>query len=296
MNQSVKITEGALYCGIVFMFLMVNRRMGNSLEYLFYWFLSFPIILYGAKYGLRNNIVLCSAMMIMAMIFTSITTWFYLFSAQIVGIFYGHGVKKQASNGLLMIISIIFTLFAYLITTVLFANFFGYNINEDIAFANLIIETLQLNIHNFDQFVLQVIIFIAVLSSILQGLTLHMVSNILLKRLQIDVRPMKNPVLIATHKGYGVFMIASFIAYVIAMKVSIYPIFASILIFFEFIAFFMALYYGIMVIWYHSILRNKKIGMMLVVVFAFIPPFNLLIAIYGVYNQFVDTRLKGRWL
>ena len=84
MNQTVKISEGALYCGIVFIFLMVNRWMGNSLEFMFYWFLSFPIILYGAKYGFRNNLVLCSAMMIMAMIFTSLTTWFYLFSAQIV--------------------------------------------------------------------------------------------------------------------------------------------------------------------------------------------------------------------
>ncbi len=296
MNKTVRITEGALYCGIVFIFLMVNRWMGNSLEFIFYWFLSFPIILYGAKYGIRNNIVLCCAMMVMAMIFTSITTWFYLFSAQLVGLFYGYGIEKKWSNGRLIFISILFTLFAYIVTTILCANFFGYDLSEDIMMANMILELTNIQVVNFDQFVMKLIIGIALISSILQGITTHMVSNILLKRLQIEVHPMKNPVFIKSKKSYGWMMSIAFIGDFLGNRFLKNEIILNILLIFALIAFVMALYYGIMIVWYHALCRNQRIWMILIVAMAFISPINLLIVGYGIYNQFIDTRLKGRLL
>lgn len=293
MNQTVKISEGALYCGIVFIFLMVNRWMGNSLEFMFYWFLSFPIILYGAKYGFRNNLVLCSAMMIMAMIFTSLTTWFYLFSAQIVGLFYGHGVRKKWSNKILIIISIIFTLFAYLITTVLFASFFGYSISEDIMFANMILELTNIQVVDFDGFVLKIVLLIALLSSILQGLSVHMVSNLLLKRLKIEVHPMKNPVLFETSKKTGLIIIGVILLYFLGNMMNVTGNIDHILMVFALLAFLSALYYGIMIVWYHAIIKRKRWLMILVVVIAFIPYLNYIIAGYGIFNQFIDTRKRG---
>ena len=123
-HQTRKITEGAMMCAIVGLILFVNRQFGNMLEYFMYWVLTFPILVYTAKYGVRNALVPSVSMLLLSFMISAPTTIFYLFSCIVVGLVYGGGVRKGWKNGTLLVFSGIFTFFSYLVTTILFAAVF----------------------------------------------------------------------------------------------------------------------------------------------------------------------------
>ena len=104
-NQTRKITEGAMMCAIVGLVLFINRQLGNMLEYFMYWVLTFPILVYTAKYGVRNALVPSVSMLLLSFMISSPTTIFYLFSCIVVGLVYGGGVRKGWKNGTLLFLS-----------------------------------------------------------------------------------------------------------------------------------------------------------------------------------------------
>lgn len=193
MNGTKKITEGAMMCTIVCLFLLLNRQLGNMLEYAIYWVLSFPILIYTAKYGVKSAILPSVCMLLLSVMLGAFTTVFYLFSSIFIGIVYGGGVRKNWKNGNLLLCSVIFTFFSYLITTVLFASLFGYDISDDIQLVERILEVAHMQDTNAMELLPVFLVLFAVLMSFLQALCIHMVSNVLLSRLQIPVRKMKNP-------------------------------------------------------------------------------------------------------
>ena len=51
MKQDTRrITEGAMMCAIVGVLLFVNRQLANAIELFMYWVLTFPILIYTARY------------------------------------------------------------------------------------------------------------------------------------------------------------------------------------------------------------------------------------------------------
>lgn len=203
-NQTRKITEGAMMCAIVGLVLFINRQLGNMLEYFMYWVLTFPILVYTAKYGVRNALVPSVSMLLLSFMISSPTTIFYLFSCIVVGLVYGGGVRKGWKNGTLLVFSGIFTFFSYLVTTVLLAAVFGYDPAEDIELVKTILELM--NIHSgidLMKTVTIIVVLVAVLMSVLQTMCIHMIGNILLSRLHIRVHPMNNILSIRAPKWNG---------------------------------------------------------------------------------------------
>ena len=203
-NQTRKITEGAMMCAIVGLVLFINRQLGNMLEYFMYWVLTFPILVYTAKYGVRNALVPSVSMLLLSFMISSPTTTFYLFSCIVVGLVYGGGVRKGWKNGTLLVFSGIFTFFSYLVTTVLLAAVFGYDPAEDIELVKTILELM--NIHSgidLMKTVTIIVVLVAVLMSVLQTMCIHMIGNILLSRLHIRVHPMNNILSIRAPKWNG---------------------------------------------------------------------------------------------
>ena len=134
-----------MMCAIVGLILFVNRQFGNMLEYFMYWVLTFPILVYTAKYGVRNALVPSVSMLLLSFMISAPTTIFYLFSCIVVGLVYGGGVRKGWKNGTLLVFSGIFTFFSYLVTTILFAAVFGYDPADDMELVRTILEFM--NIH-----------------------------------------------------------------------------------------------------------------------------------------------------
>lgn len=203
-HQTRKITEGAMMCAIVGLILFVNRQFGNMLEYFMYWVLTFPILVYTAKYGVRSALVPSVSMLLLSFMISAPTTIFYLFSCIVVGVVYGGGVRKGWKNGTLLVFSGIFTFFSYLVTTILFAAVFGYDPADDMELVRTILDFM--NIHtgiDLAKMVMIVVVLTAVLMSVLQAICIHMIGNILLTRLKIKVHPMQNVLNIRAPKWSG---------------------------------------------------------------------------------------------
>ena len=57
VTQTRKLTEGAMMVALVGLMLFVNLQLGGMPEALMYWILTFPILIYTAKYGIRNGLI-----------------------------------------------------------------------------------------------------------------------------------------------------------------------------------------------------------------------------------------------
>lgn len=194
MNRSTrKLTEGAMMVALVGIILFVNRQLGNMLEYLMYWILTFPILVYTAKYGVKDGLLPSAGMLLLSFMIAAPTTIFYLFICIVVGVVYGGGVRKGWKNGTLLLLSGIFTFFSYIITTIVFAGLFGYNPEEDIEMVNTVFAILHIETGtDILQLVGIIVLLVAVLMTILQTMCIHMLANMLLHRLKLHVHQMKS--------------------------------------------------------------------------------------------------------
>lgn len=145
-NQTKKMTEGAMMVAIVGMLLFINRQLAGMLEMVMYWVLTFPILMYTARYGVKSACVPAISMVLLSFMIAAPTTIFYLFSCDVVGIVYGAGIRKKWKNGTLLLWTGIFTFVSYLITTVLFAAMFGYDPAEDVEMVKMLLDFMHIDI------------------------------------------------------------------------------------------------------------------------------------------------------
>ncbi len=186
-----KITEGAMMVAIVGLLLFINRQLAGMLEYAMYWFLAFPILIYTVRYGIKAAMLPALSMLLLSVLLGMPTTIFYLASALISGMGYGYGVIHRWQNRRLLLFTGVITIVSYFITMVLFASLFGYDIQEDILFAEKMAQ--QLHIGNIDvvQLALTASIILSVTTAVLQTICIHLFAVILLRRLKIQQFPMK---------------------------------------------------------------------------------------------------------
>ena len=98
-NEVRRISEGGMMVALVGVILFFNRQSAGILESVFYWVLSFPILIYTCRYGLKWGCIVSVAMMVISFILSAPTTMFYLFSSLVIGVVYGEGVRR---NGLIV--------------------------------------------------------------------------------------------------------------------------------------------------------------------------------------------------
>lgn len=192
MHTSTKrMTEGALMVAIIGMLLLINRQFAGILEYAMYWILSFPILIYTVKYGLKAAIVPSIAMMLLSFMIAMPTTMFYLASALLCGMMYGYGVTRRWPNIALLTSTGFITLLSYVITMVLFATIFGYDPNEDIILAEQLAQYLHLGNINIGQIALIFSIVLTLLTAILQTICVHLLAVLTLKRMKLQAPVVK---------------------------------------------------------------------------------------------------------
>lgn len=290
-RQILKITEGAIYCSLMIVFLFINLQTGLFLESMMYWILSFPIIIYGVKYGLKANLVLCFAILLVSMMFSSFTTIFYLISAMIVGVVYAHGVKKRVSSSGLMLISMLFNFISIIISTLLLASLFGYSLEEDIALVQSILDLFKVSNIDVMSLVMLVGVVYAIVLALLQGFVIHYGSIILLKRLKITTIESKSPIFLVLPKWVKYACITCFAFFYVTtyFQLSQYQLLGQCLMI---AAYLICCGYGVCILWYHSVLKQKRWMMFVALLLAFIPITSQLIAFYGLVNQFVDSRQR----
>lgn len=191
VSKTRRITEGAMMIALVGIFLLINKQTANILESMIYWVLSFPMMLYGAKYGLKVSVIPFVSCILMSFMIAAPTTIFYLFSALLVGMIYGYGVNKEWKNSVLLSVTILMEMVSLFITVVVLSKIFGYNITEEISAITKMMKNIS-NVGNIDNLALMVIVVVYVGSSIMQAVVIHLFGHQLLVKMKIKVRPLKS--------------------------------------------------------------------------------------------------------
>ena len=95
--KTSSITKGAMCVAIYGLLLLLNQQTGLMIEASLSWVFIMPILLYSASQGVRAGLVTGISMGLLSFLFGSFTTWFYSWSALLIGYLYGVGVHQQFS-------------------------------------------------------------------------------------------------------------------------------------------------------------------------------------------------------
>lgn len=198
MNKDVrKIADASLMVAIIGIMLYFNRQTAGAVELLFCWAIPIPLVIYSAKYGLKYGLLPFAGMLIFVILFGAVQTFYYFIVYGVVGLIYGNGVKAQWKTKKLLFFTLVVSLVSTIITTVLFASFFGYDISRD---TQEISQLLTNNFGamegvlavNFSQMILLISAFTLVASALMEGLLIHLLSTLLLRRLGFKVEKSKS--------------------------------------------------------------------------------------------------------
>lgn len=278
---------------IVGVALFFNRQMAGLLEFAIYWILSFPILIYTVRYGLKAALVPSISMILLSFMISLPTTMFYLASSLIVGLVYGAGVRRSWSNRALLASSIIFTFFSYVITTIIFASFFGYSPQDDIEMLNQLVEVMHISLPGgIANFVKAFIIITTVLMSVLQGLCIHLLAIVLMKRLKMKTNPVKPIFDIKVGKWAGYVCIVIWLLFLGINVVKLDSEIINLIIAAYFCVQIFAIGYGCITIMSIMVLQNRRKYVFFLPILAFVPFVNNVIMFIGIYDMFAD--LKGQ--
>ncbi len=198
MNRDIrKITDGAMMAAIIGVLLLINRQTAGLIEVTFIWAIPLPMVFYGTKYGWKDSWVLFVAIILLTIIIGTPQTLFYIVSEMLIGIIYGCGLHDKVSSRKLVIRTMILAVIADILSMLVFASFFGYDLQAEVSeYSNLFTTVLEqtgrtlTTTMDITSMIKTMIIVSTSFSGILEGFITHVLSRLMLKRLRIYVEPM----------------------------------------------------------------------------------------------------------
>ena len=184
MNRNIKrITEGAMMCGLIGVILVLNRQFANAFDAYMMWIVPLPLIVYTVRYGAKNGLVVTFCSTVISFMLALPQTIFYVAASCLLGVVYGHGVRKEKSNAWLLASSIIASTIIMIITTIIF----GYDLNTELQ---MIVEMLQsMDMMVLDNSLLRTLFYASLfLTCLLEGFLVHMLAYIVLTKLKIKIK------------------------------------------------------------------------------------------------------------
>lgn len=291
VTQTRKLTEGAMMVALVGLMLFVNLQLGGMPEALMYWVLTFPILIYTAKYGIRNGLIAAFSTTLLSFMISSPTTIFYLFSCNVCGLFYGEGIRKKWKNGILYIGTVVFTFLSYLVTTIFFASLFGYDPKDDIEMISYFLSLFHFGQDlNMVKLTGMIILLSTILLSAMQALCIHLFAHILLMRLKIETRKIKTIFEIHLPSYVGVMIFFIWVLYFMRNVIKLNQEVLGALVFLYGIAKVLAIFYGVISLCYALLLFKQKKFVFFVILAAFVPYVQMVVAFMGVIDMFVDLK------
>ena len=195
MNTNVrKITDGAMMCAIVGVMLLINRQFAGLMEEMLLFAFPLPMVFFAAKYGWKDALLPFAAMVLLSVVLGTPQTIFYVASESLLGLVYGGGIYLKQGRKRLLVSAIIIAILANIITTIIYASFFGYDIPAEIAELQNIMENMfaqtgmgMPSTIDMPRFLLTIYIASTIMIGIMQGFVTHILSLTMLKRMRFEV-------------------------------------------------------------------------------------------------------------
>ena len=196
------ITYGALLSALLGVLLFVNRQLAGMLDTYMFWIVPLPVIVYCLKFGVKQSLVMGTSMVLLSFIIATPVTTFYVVGSVIAGIVYGDGVLKQRNTFQLILSVIVISLIVMFVSTFALAGVFGYDLSSDLAYMKELMVTMLGSLGESDaaselikqltstRFLLSVLVIASVLTSVLEGILVHLLAFLVLKKLKMQLPPM----------------------------------------------------------------------------------------------------------
>ena len=307
MNNSRRvnsITYGALLTALLGVVLFLNRQLAGAFDLYLFWVLPLPVIIYILKFGVSQSFVLGISMLLMSFIIAAPTTVFYVAGSVIAGIVYGYGMKKHWSATALIVSVIVVSLIMMFFSVFVFAGVFGYNIQDEVIWYRKTMTEVfnQMGQGNnsqvqsalasllTDNVLLTIIITSEVLASIMEGILVHLLSYAILKKLKMELPPMKPIAEITAPQWIKVFVFTVFSALLLSSITGVSQ-YNTIIILGLSLVFAICMFYGYLLImvylsWRIPGKKARSMAVMLVVMIAFIlPPLMYMVGLLDIYTN-----------
>lgn len=189
MNNSVRrITDGAMMLAIVGVFMVVDRWLGGLFGDMVLFALPLPLVFYTAKYDYKSGLMVYVALLILSVILATPQMVMYVMMESLLGLIYGTGIYHRQSSSRLLGMSIFCGCIINLITTILFAKFFGYDVMEEMEALSEVAGMIQgLNPAMLPGILRVAVVMSSLLLGLMEGYLTHVFSRVLLHRLRFDV-------------------------------------------------------------------------------------------------------------
>ncbi|MBQ6655109.1 MAG: DUF2232 domain-containing protein [Erysipelotrichaceae bacterium] len=298
------ITYGAIICALVGALLLINRQLANFLDVYLFWIIPLPVIVYSIKFGTRQSLIMAVAMVLTALITTGfqITTLFYVIGAVLAGLVYGYGLNHGRSATFLIMSVVLVSLVIAIVSTFVFSAAFGYNVAEEIEYLQTyIVEALQkvgLNPEDpsYKQFLnyqtlFQIYIIATVLTSLMEGVLVHLLAYLVLRRLKMTLPPMKPISSIYAPWWVKLFVFVTFFAYMASKFTGITQydnIITPLLVVAQCFCFFFG--YIFLMTMASALLRDRRkimlVSFLVVALFAVFAQILVFMGIFDIYSGF----------
>jgi uncharacterized protein YybS (DUF2232 family) len=226
MNKDIrKITQGAMIVSLLGALFLIDRQTAGIFNYAFAWVVPLPLVMYTAIYGFKDALVpFVSSVFLAFIVGTPIMAVLALIYGSI-GLAYGFGVHQQWESNKLYLTAFVGTSVVFFVTVVLFAAFFGYNIQTEIqTLLDAVSEVELIQGQNIDlrQVVTAAVMITYLTTAILEAFLIHTLSRILLKRFKIRVINSKTIENVRFPKWLGIILLIGLFVYpfTIALELS----------------------------------------------------------------------------
>ena len=295
------ITFGAMMSALMGVLLFFNRQMAGAFDLYLFWIIPLMVIVYCTRFDVKQGCVLAASMVLLSFIIATPVTVFYVAASVVAGLVYSYGLSKGWSAYQLIGSVIAISLFIMVVTTVLMAGVFGYNLSEDIAFMKETVQKMlgfmpqsdgMVELLTSEKLILLMIVLSSVLTSIMEGVLVHLLAFLVLRKLKMELPPMKPLGEITAGKGIKIFLMLIFVALIVMLMTPLsqyYEIMMTLFI----IAYCICLFYGylLMVILYTATIRSnatRSLVLMASVLLCVFMPFVAIVL--GVIDMFSDMR------
>lgn len=194
MKDKIKvITDGAIIAAIYAIVFIISRFVGGLLEEWIYFILPIPITIYGYKYSLKDSLIVVIATVSLSFILLNpLSALFYVLPTVSLGMFYPLIIKKDKNTMVEILFTTVISLLTNVLSMVIFGYLFNYDIIEDsMSFINVILNFfinlgIDESVINFiKMFFVSLIPSVIILTSLMEGIIVTMITNILLTRLKL---------------------------------------------------------------------------------------------------------------
>lgn len=301
------ITYGAVIIALVGALLLVNRQFAGFLDIYLLWIIPLPIIVYSIKFSTKQALIMCVAMLFASIIVTGMNfiTILYLIEGIVAGVAYSYGVEKEKGAGFLIASVFVVSLITAVITTFLAPQFFGYNLADEIEFLKTTLtEVMEKSIGGVSgsndlissilsyDFLIKIYVISTILTSAMEGVLVHMLAYLVLRRLNMKLPPMKPIGQLFAPAWLKFFVFTAFLAYYgsLIFKVTDYnDIILPIMAIAQIVCFVFG--YIFLLVFLTLRIRNRKtVSMiMMLVILLFVFTAQIVVAL-GVVDMFTSLR------